>query len=63
MKLKPYYPELQKSICQTLELTDHLTKLTKNLSKEIKLTLEGKTPIHYFMIFALISLTSHMFLQ
>ncbi len=50
MKLNPYYPELQKSICQTLELTDHLTKLTKSLTQEVKLTLEGKNPIHYYTI-------------
>jgi hypothetical protein len=50
MKSKPYYPELHRSICQTLELTDHLTKLTKNLSQEIKLTLEGKNPIQHYSI-------------
>ena len=51
MKSKPYYPALQKSIYQTMELTDHLTKLTKNLTQEIKLTLEGKNPIqHSFLL-------------
>lgn len=50
MKFKPYYPELQKSVCKTLEFTDQLTKLTKNLTQEVKLTLEGKKPIHYYTI-------------
>jgi hypothetical protein len=50
MKSKPYYPALQKSVYQTLELTDHLTKLTKNLTQEIKLTLEGQIPIQHYYI-------------
>jgi hypothetical protein len=50
MKSKPYYPALQTSIYQTLESTDHLTKLTNNLTQEIKLTLEGKNPIQHYYI-------------
>jgi len=44
------FPELHRSLCQDRELTDHLTRLTKNLAQEVKLTLEGKSKIEIFQM-------------